>query len=138
MKKINIFLPFIISVFLTTQLYAQSSTIYFFRPKNFFGRAVGTQIKVGNQKTFTIENNESAKFTLISSGRVVITAGPGPMGVISEEWLKVEPGKEYFFEFHINKKSGLSLIEKPKNSPEWVTNPKYSLTEDKEYPINKK
>jgi hypothetical protein len=137
MKKNKTIYLLFFAALMTTDLLAQSSTIYFYRPKNFFGRAVGTQIKVGNQKTFSLENNESAKFTLNSTGRVVITAGPGPMGVTSEEWLKVEAGKEYFFEFHITKKNGLVLIDKPKELPKWASNPSYNLVEDKEYPINK-
>lgn len=136
MKKI-ILISLITFLFLQENAHSQTSTIWFLRSKSMIGSAVGCDIKIGNQKPFKLQVGQSAKFSVQSKGRVVITASIlGIGGRVEEEWLEVEPGKEYFYKINVNKKKFFYLEEKPEKE-DWTKKPKLVLEEDAKYPINR-
>jgi hypothetical protein len=134
MFKISILLMLFASVISK----AQQSTIWFYRSNTWVASWCGMQIKISNQKPFVLYNDQSAKFNLNYNGKVAITAmmTDGCVGTVtSEEWLVVEPGKEYFVELKNKSKNIINIIAQPKSVEKWTSEPKYFLEEDKKYPI---
>jgi len=139
MKKCLLFSFFLLSLLTEKNVFAQknskTATIWFLRNKSLIGSILECNVKVGNQKPFSLYVGQSAKFTVFSKGRVVITTNIA--GRTQEEWLEVEPGKDYFYKININKKKYLSLVELPEKE-DWTNSPKHTLEEDSKYPINEK
>jgi hypothetical protein len=133
--KIKIFILFIL--LLIENAKAQQSSIWFYRSNTLAGSLCGMQVKISNQKPFVLYNDQSAKFNLNYNGRVVITTMTTDClgSVTSEEWLEVEPGKEYFIELKNKIKNIINIVTQPKSVEKWTSEPKYILEEDKKYPI---
>lgn len=133
MFKISILLMLFASVISK----AQQSTIWFYRSNTAVASWCGMQIKISNQKPFVLYNDQSAKFNLNYNGRVVITTMTTDCGgsINTEEWLEVEPGKEYFIELKNKLKNIINIVAQPKSVEKWTSEPKYFLEEDKKYPI---
>lgn len=129
---LNVLLFGLLTGVVKAQTDTNSSTIWIVRSKSLVGIMVPCPVKVGNQKSFTLQNGQAAKFTVHSKGRVVITAG----FYNEEEWLDVEPGKEYFVYLKISAKKVITVGEKPKKEEDWMTSPKFVFEEDMKYPIS--
>lgn len=138
MKKITLF----IFLFFSSQcLKAQDATIWFYRPSKAMFNMLGIQIKISNQRPFILKPGKTVKYTIHSSGRVIIDLSVyGQGSAFEEQWLIVEPGKEYFFEIDQNQiqptreLEWLKKVENPQKET-WSGILETSLEEDINYPI---
>src|SRR4051812_14693888 len=88
------------SVIWTGFVYSQTnSTIWLKREGRKAGSGCGVQIQIGNQQTFNVSNKQVVKYTLLSTGRIQVSAELLMCAAVynkQQVTLKVEPGKEYF------------------------------------------
>ena len=123
------------------QAQAQDATIWIYRPSKIAFNLIGESIKISNQLPFILIPGKVIKYQLHTSGRIVISLNVyGQASAYEEQWLMVEPGKEYFFEIDHKQiqparpTEWLKLVQNP-NIEEWKINLDKTLEEDKNYPI---
>jgi hypothetical protein len=138
MKKFTLITLFFATIYATQ---AQDATIWIYRPSKVPYNILGESIKISNQLPFILIPGKVVKYQLHTSGRIVISLNVyGQASAYDEQWLLVEPGKEYFFEIDHKQiqptrpTEWLKMVQNP-NIEEWKRNLEQTLEEDRNFPI---